>query len=283
MNLEQDYIEYVAEFSLSILAVSAAYFLEPFQPVTYLTLLLIPLLFGYTAYISKESFRTSAFLSFIALFFAPINYIMAGVAVLLSLGNVFVSFFAGGDHFHDFYSATTIPLLLIGLILGSATFYAASTQPGVAEDIRSTAGKFVGNYAEEAVDDSNIMESQKQAQVQVIEQTSRATITFTQAYVINQTKNDLTSSEQAALLSAFGSAQQEIPAELAANAEKRFNSTGVDISERTSDLLESNFKGRMLIILIPMITFGVYSLQPIIGLLTALAASLFAWTEQRLA
>ncbi len=282
MDLEQDYIEYVAEFSLSILAVSAAYFFDPFRPVTYMTLLLIPLLFGYTAYISRESFRASAFLGFIALFFVPLNYLIAAIAVLISVGNLLVSFFAGGDHFHDFYSATTIPLLLTGVLLGGAVFYGASTNPEVADNIRSSAGEFIGKYSEEAVEDSNIMESQRQAQVAVVDQTSRATIMVTQAYVLNKTSNTLSASDQAAVLDAFESAEQEVPDQLTSQSQQSINTSEIDISERTSDLLESNLEGRALIFLIPLVAFGTYALQPIIGLLTALAASLFALAERRL-
>ncbi|MFB6147967.1 MAG: hypothetical protein ABEJ66_03715, partial [Candidatus Nanohaloarchaea archaeon] len=69
MDIEQDYVEYVAEFSLALLAVSAAYFIDPARPVSFLTLLMVPLLFGYTAYVSRESFSSSTFLGFIALIF----------------------------------------------------------------------------------------------------------------------------------------------------------------------------------------------------------------------
>lgn len=274
MDIEQDYVEYVAEFSLALLAASSAYFLEPSRPVTYLTLLLIPVLFGYTAYISRESFSTSTFLGFIALIFVPLGTKLAAVSLFIAVGNVLVSLFAGGERFRDYYSATTLPLLLTGAALGTGLFLVASSNPQVAEDIRTTAGNALGENVENAVEDAELLQRQAEAQRTIVRQTSRATIRATEAYVLNRTADDYLN--QQPMIDAFDSAEQDIPQTLANRTGSSINTSAVDISGTTSRLVSSNLRGQVLLVLIPLITLLLYSLQPVVGFLTAVSATLFS-------
>jgi len=111
-------------------------FIDPSNLLTLGTLILIPMLFGYTAYISREQFKYSSFLGFISLMFVPLGPIMAAVAVTVSVGNLLVSFFAGGTNFKDYYGSTMLPLLFTGLILGGAVYGLATYQPSFGDDLR---------------------------------------------------------------------------------------------------------------------------------------------------
>lgn len=276
VNLEKDYVEYVVEFSLALLAGSAAYFFEPASPVSYGTLLLIPVLFGYTAYISRESFSTSSFLALIALMFAPLGNILAVLTVFLSVGNVLVSLFSGGERFRDFYSSTTLPLLLTGAAIGTGLFFMASSDPTFAGDLRNHTGSFLGEGVEGAAEDAKLFEQQKEAQKTIIRQTSLSTVKATEGYILNETQKQLSYDDQQAVISAFNGAEQDVPDLIIDKADDRMNESSVDFSETTKNLVKSNLKGKALIVIIPVTTLLIYSLQPIIGLLTAISAKLFS-------
>ncbi len=275
--MPQEYLEYVGEFSLSLLAVSAAYFVDPSSTHTLGALLLVPVLFGYTAYISRNGFQRSSLLSGVALFFTVLNPIVAAVAIVIVTGNVLISFFASGESFRDFYGATTLPLLFTGLVLGLATYGAATTYDDIGDTIRNEGSKFLGKQAETAVEKSNIIEAQKNAQVSMMESTSRTTVTATQEYVLNDTREQLGQQDLIAINNAFQEAQTDIPARIKQRADSRTENASLDVSARTQDLASSTLKGKAFLLLIPLITFGLYSLQPLLGLLTAFWASVFRW------
>lgn len=277
MDLEQDYIEYVIQFSLALFAVSAAYFIDPSNLLTLSALIIVPTLFGYTAYISREEFKYSSFLGFISLMFLPLGAIMAAVSIIISVGNVLVSFFAGGSHFKDYYRATMLPLLFTGLILGGATYAAASYQPEFGDDLRSGISGTVGNQTSTVLEQSNLVEMQKNANRQVVEQVSTGTVALTQGYVLNQTQDNLSQEGQQAVIQAFSSAQEEVPERMLNASRKAQQQTkALDISERVTGSVENLLAGKNILILVPLIAFGMYSLQPVIGLLTAIFAKFFS-------
>jgi hypothetical protein len=276
MDIEKDYVEYVVEFSLALLAGSAAYFFNPGVPVSYATLLLIPVLFGYTAYISRESFSTSSFLALIALMFAPLSNTLAALTVFISVGNILVSLFSGGERFRDFYSATTLPLLLTGAAIGTGLFLMATSNPAFADDIRNRAGSFLGEGVESAAEDAELFDQQKEAQKTIIRQASSSTVKATEGYILNETEGQLSYNDQQAVISAFNGAQRDVPDLIVSKADERMNQSSVDFSKTTSNLVTSNLKGQALVLLIPVTTLLLYSLQPIIGFLTAVSATLFS-------
>lgn len=276
MDIEQEYVEYAGEFSLALFAASAAYFFDPSRLSTAATLLLIPVLFGYTAYISRDGFSTSAFLGFISLMFVPLNPTIAALSIFIALGNLLVSLFAGGERFRDYYSTTTLPLLLTGAVLGTGLFMAASNDPGVAEDVRNRAGTFLGEGVETAAEDAELMQQQRNAQEQIIRQTSYSTVKATEGYILNQTQGQFSRRDQQVLIDAFDGAEEDIPRLVADRAEQRMNDTSVDFSKTTENLVESNLRGKALLAVIPVTTLLLYSLQPIIGFLTAVSATAFS-------
>lgn len=278
MDLEKEYVEYVIEFSLAMFAASAAYFFRPSELVTWGTLLLIPLLYGYTAYISRDTFKTSSLLSLIALMFIPINTVMAGIAISIGVGNVLVSFFASGESFKDYYGATMIPLLLTGVILGGTFYYGAQLNADLGDNVRDTVAETAGSQASVILEETQLIETQKQANVQMVDQVSQGTVLLTQQYVLNETQGQLDSSDQQALQSAFQSASIDIPEEMAQQAREQQNEQAktIDIGQRTSDTLRNLLEGDGILLLVPLIAIGFYSVHPVVGLLTAISASVFS-------
>lgn len=275
MDLEQDYLEYVIQFSLALFAISAASFIDPSNLVTLGVLIIVPMLFGYTAYISRESFKYSSFLAFISVMFVPLGPVMAAVAIIISFGNIMVSFFAGGTHFKDYYRATMLPLLFIGLILGGATYTAATYQPEFGNELRTGIADAVGSQTSTILDETNLVEMQKDANRQVVDQVSTGTVMATQGYVINETQENLSVEGQQAVLQAFSSAQEEIPEMMVDASDQAQNQTeALDISDRVSGSIENLLDGKAILVLVPLITLGLYGLQPLVGLLTAIFAKL---------
>lgn len=275
MDLEQDYLEYVIQFSLALFAISAASFIDPSNLATLSVLIIVPMLFGYTAYISRESFKYSSFLAFISVMFVPLGTVMAAVAFILSLGNIMVSFFAGGTGFKDYYRATMLPLLFTGLLLGGATYAAATYQPSFGDELRTGIADTVGNQTSSILDETNLMEMQKNANRRVVEQVSTGTVMATEGYVINRTQENLSVEGQRAVLQAFDSAQKDIPQMMLEASDKTQNQTEVlNISDRVSGSIENLLAGKAILVLVPVITLGMYGLQPLVGLLTAIFAKL---------
>jgi hypothetical protein len=275
MDLEQDYLEYVIQFSVALFAVSAAYFIDLSNLLTLTVLILIPILFGYTAYISREKFKYSSFLAFISLIFVPLNPIMAVVAIIISIGNVMVSFFAGGTQFKDYYRATMLPLLFTGLILGGATYAATTYQPSFGDELRTGIADTIGSQTSTILDETNLVEMQQDANRRVVEEVSTGTVMATRGYIINESQENLSLEGQQAVLQAFSSAQEEVPEMMLKASEQSQNQTQVlNISDRVSGSIENLISGKKILVIVPIITFGMYGLQPVIGLLTAIFATL---------
>lgn len=275
MNLKEEYIQYSLQFSLALLAASAAFFFDPYQPLSYLTLLLIPALFGYTAYISSDRFQRSSFLGIISIFLAPLGALMAFITLFISIGNIFVSVFASGESFRRYYSATSLPLLLTGLILGAGLFGFIQYDPGVENEIRDQTAHVFSINAERIADDSGMIEAQKKAQLEVVEQVSEQTVNATHLYVINEAGDSLYHAEDE-VNQAFINAEQEIPEEMRDGAESTIEEHQPEISEGVRNVVEENLHGSIFILLIPILAVSMFSIQPLVGLLTALWASVFA-------
>ncbi|MFB6204608.1 MAG: hypothetical protein ABEJ75_03105 [Candidatus Nanohaloarchaea archaeon] len=283
MTEETDYLEYAVVLSLSMIAVSASYLVQASNYTSWVFLALVPVSYGYTAYISRVSFQKAALTSLLVLAFIPLGKKMAAVAVVTALGNIFVSVFAGGERFRDYYSSTRIPLLLIGILVAGVTFYAATSNPAVAETIRTVTGNAIGAQSQQIVEQSNILSAQKKAQVTLVKEASRATVTATQAYVLNRSRDDLSVEGLSAVNNAFQKARAEIPARISDRMRERLDSYDINMSARVSDLVQAQLTGKRFLILVPFIILTFTALQPVVGLITALSAFLFSYIDESVA
>ncbi|MFB6145594.1 MAG: hypothetical protein ABEJ99_03750 [Candidatus Nanohaloarchaea archaeon] len=277
MDLEQDYIEYVIEFSLSMFAISATYFFNPGSLISWGTLMLIPLLYGYTTFISREHFNYASLMALIALVFIPLGATMAVLALTISLGNVFVSFFAHGESFKDYYSATLLPLLFTGLIVGGAVYMGANQFPSFNDRVVSTTSNFASEQASQVLEQTDIVSMQENANKQMVRQVGTGTVMLTQQYVINETKKDLTREDLSAVNNAFTMARANVPDILVNRTEEQQQqqAKAVNIPRRVEGSVKNVLEGPAMILLIPFIALGFYTLQPLVGLLTAISAKSF--------
>lgn len=271
MDSLENYIEYAGVFALSLLAVSAAYLIDFSSPVTLILLFTFPLLYGFIASISTEGFNRASFISFLSLVLAPVDLFMAAAAVFISFTTVLISFFSGGKRFRDFYGSTALPLLLTGLILSSGIYLAAANNQQFGQEITNVTANTVGSQAQGFIDSTGIIETQQQQQARIVEKTSQNTVLLTQQYVFNETRGDFSREEVNTLTQAFQGAEQEIPEQMSSQIEER--DLNVDIENQVEQIIRNNFRGQILIVLVPLLTLLIYSLQPAAGLLTAVVAS----------
>ncbi|MFB6208170.1 MAG: hypothetical protein ABEJ69_02375 [Candidatus Nanohaloarchaea archaeon] len=282
MAEERDYTEYAVVLSLSMIAVSASYLVQFSNYTSFVFLALVPVSYGYTAYISRASFNKAVLTSFIVLAFIPLGQKMAAIALVTAVGNLLVSVFAGGKRFRDYYSATRLPLLFMGLMIGGVVFYAATSNPATADTIRTMTGNAVGAQSQQMIEQSNILEAQKEAQVQLVNQTSRATVIAAQAYVINHSEDDMSVEGIASTTNAFEDARGEIPARISGRMSQKLEKYDINVSARVSDLIESQLSGKRFLVLVPFIVLTFTALQPVVGLITAISAFLFSYIDESL-
>lgn len=271
MDSLENYIEYAGVFALSLLAVSAAYLIDFSRPVTAILLFTFPLLYGFVASISTEGFNRASFISFLSLVLAPVDLFMAAAAVFISFTTVLISFFSGGKRFRDFYGSTALPLLLTGLILSSGIYLAAANNQQFGQEITNTTANLVGAQTQGFIDSTGIIETQQQQQARIVEATSQNTVLLTQKYVFNETRGDFSRQEVNTLTQAFRGAEQEIPEQISSQIEER--DLNVDIENQVEQIIRNNFRGQILVVIVPLLTLLIYSLQPVAGLLTAVVAS----------
>lgn len=271
MDSVERYIEYAGVFALSLLAVSAAYLVDLTKPGTLSLLLTFPLLYGFVASISTEEFNKASLISFLSLVLAPVDLFMAAAAVFISFTTVTVSFFSGGERFRDFYGSTALPLLITGLILSSGIYIAASSSPQFSQTITNTTANSIAGSTQTVIESSGVIEMQQEQQARIVEATSENTVVLTQQYVLNQTGGEFSGDQLTQLNQAFEGAQNEVPQELSSQIQSK--NLDIDLEQQIANLIRANFTGPLLILLIPLLTLIVYSLQPLIGLLTALVAS----------
>jgi hypothetical protein len=269
--VERKHLEYAATFSLAMLVGSLSYFMSLEQPATFAVLLLVPLLFGFTAYSSRESFRRASLLASVSLIFAPLKPGMALVAAAISLGNPLVSLFAGGAEFKDFYSSVTVPMLLVAVVVAGGSFAAFQEKPELAEPLENRTVDIVSSQATAAVQDAGLLEQQSRTIRSVVSQSSSASVAATRRIVLNSTRDDLSRRDRRSVVDAFSRAREEVPDEVSTRAGNLTEQ--VNLSSRIRSSAERIVRDRPAVL-----ASGVggltYALHPLVGLLTALFGSL---------
>lgn len=274
MDLDQEYLEYIGESSLALLAISAAYFFDPGKLITLGTLLLIPVLFGYTAYISRDGFKTASVLSSVSLIFIPLGALTGFIALSITLINVMISLFASGTGLKNYSGSTFLPMLFTGLIIGLLVFGASEVQPQIKHSFSDTVSTNLGETTADIVEETGLIDAQKDFAKQTVSTTSEASVILTGQYIQNNT--DLDQEAEAEVLQALQGARNEVPLIMEDKVENRAeNATEqLSISNRVKDtasmLIEANFS---FIILVSFMFF--YAVNPVVAILTAISAKVF--------
>ncbi|PSH00113.1 MAG: hypothetical protein BRC28_01225 [Nanohaloarchaea archaeon SW_4_43_9] len=254
MNLDEDYIEYVGQSSLALLAISAAYFVDLDNLITLLALLPITVLYGYTAYISRDRFKTASMLSFVTLIFIPISALMGFIAVFIAVSNTLISLFSKGKGFRNYSSSTLMPMIFTGLILGLIIFGAAQTQPDIKQNVVSTISEVSEKQTSIVMDQTNLADIQQEAGTEIVRKTSENTIVLTRSHVLSET--NFNQEKNSELNQAFTGAQEEIPEKLANQTAENAESINMEekAGEATRNLVEANLG-----LIILMLTLALYT------------------------
>lgn len=264
MVLETDYVEYGIQLTLTILGLSASYFIDPSKPITMLSLLLIPLVYGYTAYVSREEFSYSSLVALSGLVFVVVGGLTSLIAVFYGLGNVLVSYFASGSRFKDFYGSTSLPILIMGFMIGCSLFAYGSFNPGFQGELAEAVGEKSGQLSGQVISETDIIENQKQSQLQLVNSTSVLSVRIASQEVMNNTEST------PELRQSFIDAEDSVKQKVYENFQEQFDEQDVDLSGRMENRITDRLSQINFVLIIPIVTGFIYSLQPILGILTGL-------------
>ncbi len=273
MDLEIDYIEYGLQTAFTVIAMSLLLMVEPGNHSTYVFMLGLPLLFGYTAFISKSEFNKASLASAIALFYAPISIFMAAMAVTIFLCNNFISVFTVSDNFRAHYSSTAIPLIMTGLVMGSGVAGYSYLNPDFESNVESQTVETGTQLTMESIEASGLAE-QGQGQEE-LESLINMTVASTKAYAVQNYAQNAESPETEVLQESFDGAESEIINSI------QTGETNPNMEGRVSTMLESLISGKIILIAIPFSIMFLYALQPVLGLLTAVFGKIFSFIESR--
>lgn len=262
----ENYIDHAVILSLSLITISSIYILDTNNIYTFLSLISIPILLGFTAEISKAGFSKATLSTLIIIPFGLIStkFLIASITIILL--TILTSFFAGGRRFKDFYSATAIPLLLAGVLLGGTIFYLSQTSPAIEENVIETKQNSL-NQIMQYTQPQQIITEQENLQEQQINQSIENTVTNTQIIVLNQTDDNLNHTQQEQLNEAFKQAETEIKQ---SSLEQENLHQDQEIEEMTEQIIDNLVTEENLILIIPGLALLLYALQPLVGFLTGL-------------
>ena len=275
MDLEIDYIEYGLQTAFSVIAMSMLLLVEPGNHPSYIFGLGLPVLFGYTAFISEERFNKASLASAIVLVYAPISMFMAAMAAVIFICNNFISVFTVSDSFRAHYSSTAIPLIMTGLVVGSAISGLAYIDPGVESDMESRIIDFGTESTLSSIEAAGLGQQNQQDEM---EQLVNATVRSTESYVLNNYTQEAESPETQVLRESFNGANNQVLEGLQQGDQNREEV----MRDQVSQMIESIIGGRLMFISIPFSIALFYALQPILGLLTAVAGKLFRTAENHI-
>lgn len=271
--MEKTYRDISLIGAASLLAVSTA-FLGSFSFPGVLLYLSMPVVFGITSYLSRNGFNSSSLAALVALPFAVLGSDMLLFALVLSLGNVLVSFFAGGDRLRDHYSATKLPMILMGLMIGVGMFGAAMSNQNFQNEIRETAAQEFAQRANSAVQDMNIVENRKQQQAVLVETVSAQTVVRTQNYVLEELGSNISERGLILMQGVFNQARTEIPEELTNETVENMQQSQTNLTESMSQMFRQQLTSERMVVLIGVSLLVALIVQPVFGLIAAATAGL---------
>ena len=263
--MDSGFHNYGLQMAFTVLAMSMILLVEITNPVSYIFLLGIPVLLGYTTYISRNEFRKASLTSSIGLIFLPLGGLTAILAIVVPALNVKVSFFASGESFKDFYSSTALPLLLLGIlaggIIGGYAFYDDSFENRVQNTVVSKGADRTMEMMELTGLDQN-----RTAQ---IKNATYANVVLTENYVVPEYVNNSDNPDVTSLRKAFRDARTDVPNMVVEQSEQP------DVRDTVERTLEKTIAGRVSVLSFILLVTFLYALQPVLGLLNAVSASLF--------
>jgi len=272
---EIDGVEPAVQVTLTFTAMAMLMFLNPSDISTYIYLAGIPILFGYTVVISEYGFNKASLASGIGIAFAPMSMFMSAMAIGIFSLNVLISLFASGSSFKDHYSATAVPLLALGLIVGGATAAFATVDSSFETQLEQ---KTIDIGVDKTVAMMEVTGMNQESNGEAIEDATKSNIQVTEAYVLDSYTENTDEPNLEALRTSFENATQEVPQQVAEQSESQNDANGV--AQRTEQMIENMISDRMPLAAFLLAVAILYGLQPIVGAFTAIAASIFVLVGQ---
>lgn len=272
MDLEIDYVEYGLQTAFSVIAMSLLLLVEPGNYRTYLFGLGLPLLFGYTAFISNNGFNKASLASAIVLVYTPINMFMAFLAVTVFLCNNFISVFTASDSFRAHYSSTAIPLIMTGLFIGAGLAGWIFLNPGFESEMETTIVDFGTETTITTIEAAGLGEENQDEEMEIF---VNSTVAATESYVLQNYVENAENPETQVLQDSFEGASKEVIQDM----QQEQNQEEV-MEQQVRQMMESTVQGKLMILAIPLSIMILYALQPVLGLLTAISGKLFRAAEK---
>ena len=266
---EKDSSKYLLTLVITLIGVSATQFVNFSDSTTFVFLLFLPLLYGYTAFISKDGFQYSSLTSLMAGFFTVLGGFTALMAVLYGFGNIMVSKFAGGQRFRDYYGSVSMALILSGLIIGAGIFtFAAFDQDFKQENVEKASNK-IAETSQNALANTKIAEQQRENQLRFVNQTSESAVTLTTEKVFKE------SNPSQEVKTVLEDAEEDIPRQMYKRTLNKIQEEDPRTKQRLARTLEEGIESNFILV-IPLTAFIFITLQPLIGALTATFAEIFS-------
>lgn len=270
MDRQTEYISAGITAAISILSISAVYFFDTTNPKT-IPLLLVPIiLLGYTAQNSKEKFKESSLASAFSLIFSPIGGLTAATSISITVLNPLVSYFANGNSFRDYYSSTSLPLIILGLISGLLIVSGSIMVPEFNNQLKNQSNSLVVSHAEKA---TNFFSNERD--LTAVENTAQSTVAITESKVLENLNGELDQEDQDKIRESFEKADEEVPAQVKQNIkENNLQDSWRQrrIEESVEKATNKFYTGNTIFTLIILSPLLFYSFQPLLGILTAISA-----------
>jgi hypothetical protein len=274
MELELDYVEYGLELVLTIVAMTLLLLVDFENPVSLIYMMGLPVLFGYTAFISENTFNKSTLISIIGLIYIPISSFMAVMAFLVFLLNVQISVFTSENSVRAYYSSTAMPLIVTGLILGLSVMGYSMVNSEFESNLENTVVNIGGNKSMQMIESSGLTPEAQRERAKTL---ANQTVTATEGYVIRDYSQNAEDPEPNVLRDSFQGAREEVLASMDSGA-----SGEMSIESNIRSMIQSMVEGKLAILAVPLSVILFYTFQPFIGLLTAIYAVLFRTAENHI-
>lgn len=272
MSMNQDYILFTLQLALGIFSGIGLFYWDVTSGMSWILLVPISLLFGLTAASSLGGFHHSTWLSGSVMMFAPLGLVELFSSLFVFTTNLLISYFAGPKaSLKSLYSTTSIPVLIGGLAVSTLAVGFVAIDEGAEQQFRDGLHEELSNQfgvLEDALDEQ---EAQDELQSQLV-MVSEETVSQTSFYVSEQMTDELDPEQSVALQEAFEDAQDEIPDQVSQGMETSAPDEAFEAEDLADEYMDRYYRTEYLGLLIPVITIIVFSLQPIIGIGTALVA-----------
>lgn len=274
---QKEYISTGITIALSILAVSAIYFIEISNPKTFVFSLAPVILFSYTAQNSENNFRRSSLGSLTSLILVPVGGLTAILSIFIAFMNPLISYFAEDKGFKNYYSSTALPLIIIGILAGTLVIFGSLASTEFNQGLQNQTNQIVNAHTGIVLDYVG-----SDQDLGAVETTAESTVAMTESIVVEELHEDRSDEELEEIRESFDEAREEAPDEIKGNLETQSDQQSIR-EEQAMDTVETLtkefYEGSTIYSILILAPFLFYSFQPVLGIFTALFASLIARIE----